>query len=114
MLPIGAIYRHIVADRCNPDHRSRGVLCVTVFRTSGMSDTVVAAMGKYTAAIVRNLLQPILDVARIQAETGTKMRLNSDKSNRKRKVSLECAAAVQFMRTLGGRHSLQCPLRKAE
>ena len=48
---------------------------------------------------MRNLFQPILDFARIQAKTVTKGRLNNDKANWKGKVRLECAAAVQFMRT---------------
>ena len=48
---------------------------------------------------MRNSFQPILDVARIQAKTVTKGRLNNDKANGKGKVRLECAAAVHFMRT---------------
>ena len=46
-----------------------------------------------------DLFQPILDVACIQAKMVTKGRLNNDKANWKGKVRLECAAAVQFMRT---------------
>ena len=66
---------------------------------SGMRDAVAAAKGKSAAVVVRNLFQPILDVARIQAKTVTKGRSNNDKANGKGKVRLECAAAVQFMRT---------------
>ena len=74
------------------------MLCVTIC-VSGMHNAVAAATGKYVAVVVRNLFQPILDVARIQAKTVTKGRLNNDKANGKGKVRLECAAAVQFMRT---------------
>ena len=38
-------------------------------------------------------------VARGQEKTVTTGRLNNDKANGKKKVRLECAAAVQFMRT---------------
>ena len=99
MLPIGAIYRHIAADRRIPDYGLHGVLCVTICGVSGMRDAVAAATGKSAAIIVRNLFQPILDVARIQAKMVTKGRLNNHKANRKGKVRLGCAAAVQFMRT---------------
>ena len=61
-----------------------------------MRDAVAAATGKYAAVVVRNLFQPILDVARIQVKTVTKERLNNDKANGKGTVRLECAAAVQF------------------
>ena len=64
-----------------------------------MRDAVAAATGKYAAVVVRNLFQPILDVARIQAKTVTKGRLNNDKGNGQGKVKLGCAAVVQFMRT---------------
>ena len=61
---------------------------------------MAAATGKSAAVVVvPNLFQPILDVARIQAKTVTKGRLSNDKANGKGKVRLECAAAVQFMRT---------------
>ena len=56
-------------------------------------------MGKFAAVVVRNLFQPILNVACIQVKTVEKGRLNNDKANGKGKVRLECAAAVQFMRT---------------
>ena len=65
----------------------------------GMRDAVSADMTKSAAVVVRNLFQPILDVARIQAKTVTKGTLNNDKANGKRKVRLVCAAAVQFRRT---------------
>ena len=68
---------------------------VTICGISGMHDAVAAATGKSVAVTVRNLFQPILDVARIQAKGG----LNNDKANGKGKVRLECAAAVQFMGT---------------
>ena len=99
MLPIGAIYRHIAADCRIPDYGLHGVLCVTICGISGMCEPVAAATGGSTAVVVSNLFQPILDVARIQAKTVTKGRLNNDKANGKGKARLECAAAVQFMRT---------------
>ena len=55
-------------------------------------------MGKFAAFVVRDLFQPILDVARIQANTVTKGRLNNDKANGRAKVRLQCAAPRQFMR----------------
>ena len=98
-LATGAIYRHIAGDRRIPDYGLHGVLCVTLCGISGMRDVVAATTGKSAAVVVRNLLQPILDVAYIQAKTVTKGMLNNDKANGKGKVRLECAAAVQFMRT---------------
>ena len=46
-----------------------------------------------------NLFQPILVVARIQAETVTKGRFNNHEANVKGKARFEFATAVQFMRT---------------
>ena len=99
VLPIGAISVHIAADRCIPDYGLHGVLRVTICGISGMRDAVAAATGKSVAVVVHNFFQAILDVARIQAKTVTKGRLNNDKANRKGKVRLEFAVAVQFMRT---------------
>ena len=90
----------IAADRRIPDYGLHGVLRVTICGISGMRDAVAATTGNSAAVVVRNLFQPILDVARIQAKTVTKGRLNNEKANGKGKVRLECAAAVQFMRTL--------------
>ena len=75
------------------------MLRVTICGILGMCDVVAATTGKSTAVVVRNLFQPNLDVARIQAKTVTKGRLKNDKANGKGKVRLECAAPVQFMRT---------------
>ena len=99
VLPIGAIYRHIAADRRIPDYGLHGGLCVTICGISGMRDAVAAATGKSAVVVVCNLFKPILDVARIKPKTVTKGRLNNDKATGKGKVRLECAAAVQFMRT---------------
>ena len=99
VLPIGAIYRHIEADRHNSDYGLHRVLRVTICGISGMRNTVAAATGKSADVVVRNLFEPILHVARVQAKTGTTGRLNNDKANGKGKVRLECAAAVQFMRS---------------
>ena len=86
-------------DRHMVDYGLHGVLCVTICGTSGMRNVVAAATGKFGAIVVPNFFEPILDVARIQAETVTKGRSNNDKANGKGKVRLECAVAVQFMRT---------------
>ena len=59
-------------------------------RTGGSNTQVV---------VVRNLFQPILDFALIQANTVAKGRLNNDKAHGKRNVTLKCAAPLQFMRT---------------
>ena len=99
VLPIGAMYRHLAADRRIPDYGLQGVLSVTICGMSGMRDPVVATTGKSGTIVARNLLQPILDVAPIQAKTIRMGRLNNDKANGKGKLRLECAAAVQFMRT---------------
>ena len=60
-----------------------------------------AATGKSAAVVVGNSFQPILDVARMVAKTVAKCRMakGNDNSNAKGNVRLECAAAVQFMRT---------------
>ena len=99
VLPIGATYRHIAAHRRISGYVLHGVLCVTICGISGMCEAMAAATGKSAAVVVRHLFQPIRDVARIQAKTVTKGRYNNDKANTKGKVRLECAAAVQFMRT---------------
>ena len=97
VLPVGAIHRHIAADRHIPHYGLHGVLCVTICGILGMRDAVVAATGKSAAVVVRNLFQPIL-LARIQTKTVIQGRLNNDKANGEGKVRLECAAAVQFVR----------------
>ena len=99
VLPIGVIYCHNARDRRIPDYGLHRVLCVTLCGISGMCDAVGAATGKSSAVVVRNLFQPILDVARIQAKTVTKGRLNNDKANGKGNITLECAAVAQFMRS---------------
>ena len=63
VLPIGARDRHILADCRIPDYGLHGVLHVTICGVSGMCDVVAAATGKSAAVVVRNLFQPILDVA---------------------------------------------------
>ena len=99
LFTIGAIYRHIAADRRFPDYGLPGVLRVAICGVSGMRDAVVAATGKSAAPVVRNFFRPVLDVARIQAKTVTKGRSNNDKANRKGNVWLDCATAVEFIRT---------------
>ena len=96
VLPIGAMNRHIAADRRIPDFGLHGVLRVTICGISGMCDAVAATTGKSATVVVRNLFQPILDVARIQAKM---VRLNNEKANGKGKGRFECAAAMQFIRT---------------
>ena len=87
LFPIGAIYRHIVADCRNPDYGLHGVLRVTICVIPGMRDAVAAARGKPADVFVRNLFQPILGVAHIPAKMVTKGRLNNDKANMKGKVT---------------------------
>ena len=101
VLPLGAIYRHIPVKHRIPDYRLHGVLRVTICGISGMRDAVSAATGKSAAVVVCNFFQPILDVARMAAKTVTKGRMakGNDNANAKGQVRLECAAAVQFMRT---------------
>ena len=62
---------------------------------------MLAATGKPAAVVVRIFFQRILDVARMAAKTVTKGRMakGNDSANVKGNVRLECAAAVQFMRT---------------
>ena len=62
---------------------------------------MLPATGKCTAVVVRNFFQPILDVARMAAKTVTKGRMarGNDRANVNSNVRLECAAAVQFMRS---------------
>ena len=101
VLPMRAIYRHITAKRRIPDYGLHRVLRVTICGISGMRDAVSAATGKSAAVVVRNFLQPILDVARMAAKTVTKGRMakGNGRANAKGNVRLQCAAAVQFMRT---------------
>ena len=98
---MGAIYRHIPAKRRIPDYGLHGVLRVTICGISGMRDAVSAATGKFAAVVVRNFFQPILDVGRMAPKTVTKGRMakGNDTANAKGNVRLECAAAVQLMRT---------------
>ena len=70
VLPIGAIYGHMAADRRIPDYGLHGVLPVTICGISGMHDVVAAAAGKSAAVVVRNLFQLILDVAREDGNKG--------------------------------------------
>ena len=101
VLPMGAIYRHIPAKRRILHYRLHGVLWVTICGISGMRDAVSAASGKFAAVVARNFFQPILDVARMAAKTVTKGRMakGNDTANAKGNIRLECAAAVQLMRT---------------
>ena len=101
VLPMGAIYRHIPSKRRIPDYGLHGVLRVTICGSTGMRDAVSAATTKCAAVVVRNFLQPILDVARLVAKTITKggMAKGNDNANATGNVRLGCAAAVQFMRT---------------
>ena len=101
VLPMGARKRHIPAKHRIPDYRLHGVLRVTICGISGMRDAVSAATGKSAAVVARNFSQPILDVARMAAKTVTKGRIAKGiyTANAKGNVRLECAAAVQLMRT---------------
>ena len=80
-----------------PEDGLHEVLRVTICGTSGMRDAAAAATRKSAAVVMRNLFQPILAVACIQAKTVTKGRLNNDKANMMGKVRLEYAAARGFM-----------------
>ena len=64
VLPIGAIYRNIAANR-----RLHSVPCLAVCGIWGMRDTVAATTDKSAAIVLHNLFQPIVDVARIQVKT---------------------------------------------
>ena len=99
--PMGAIYRHIPAKRCIPGYGLHGVLRVTICGFLGMRDAVLATTGKSAAVVVCNFFWPILDVARMAAKTVTKGRMakGNASANAKGNVRLECAAAVQLMRT---------------
>ena len=101
VLPMEAIYRHIPAKRRFPNYGLHGVLRVTICGISGMRDAVLAATAKSAAVVVRNFFQPILDVARMAAKTATVGRVGkgNDSANVKGKLRLECAVAMQFMRT---------------
>ena len=54
VLPIGAIYRHILGNRRIPDYGLHGVLRVTICGISGMRDAVLATTGKSAAVVVHN------------------------------------------------------------
>ena len=99
VLAICAIYRHIVADRCNQNYGLHGVLYVTIHGISGVRDAVASATGKSAAVFLRNLSSAHSRCCRHSGEDGTKGRLNNDMANGKGQVRSECAAALQFMRT---------------
>ena len=101
VLPMGAIYRHIQAKGRIPDYGLHGVLRVTICGISGMRDALSAATGKSAGVVVSNFFQPILDVARMAAKTVTQGRMakRNDIAKAKGNVRLECAVAVQIMRT---------------
>ena len=46
VIPIGAIYRHIVANRRIPDYGLHGVLCVTICGISGIARRSGGSNGK--------------------------------------------------------------------
>ena len=73
------------------------MLSVAICGILGMRDVVSAATGKSAAFVVRKLFQPILDIARMEAKTATKGRLNKGKANGNGKVTLGCASVVHFM-----------------
>ena len=105
VVAIGAIYRTITSDRRVPDYGLHGVLrvllCVVSSGINGTRDPVVQLTGKAPATLACTMLQPVLDEARLAAQTCTRASLNNDKANSKGKVRMECAAAIQFMRNTG-------------
>ena len=98
---INAIYRTIMSDRRVPDYGLHGVLRVLLCAVNGTRDLVVQLKGKAPATVVRTMLQPVLDEARLAARTCTRASLNNDKANSKGKVRMECAVAIHFMRNRG-------------
>ena len=102
--PIGAMYRHISASCCIPDYGCTGccVLLFVVYRACGTRCRLPPACPWLLLSNI--FFQPILDVARMEAKTVTKGRLNNHRANGKGKVRLECSAAAQFMhsQTMGG------------
>ena len=74
--------------------------CVSICGILGLRDTISNAIDKSAVDVVRMFFQPIPDVARMEVNTVTKVRLHNDKANGNGKVRLECAAAMQFMRSL--------------
>ena len=94
---IGAIYRTITSDRRVLDYGLHGVLRVLLCGINGTRDLVVQLIGKAPGTVARTMLQPVLDEARLAAQTCTCASLNNDKANSKGKVRMECAAAIHFM-----------------
>ena len=109
VLPMGPIYKHILAKRRIPDYGLHGVLRVTICGISGRRDAVSAATGKSAAVVVRNFFQPIRDVARMAAKTVTKggMAKGNELGWSVPRLRHSCAAG-------GGRHSLTCALQRGE
>ena len=62
---INAIYRTITSDRRVPDYGLHGVLRVLLCAVNGTRDLVVQLTGKAPAIVVRTMLQPVLDEARL-------------------------------------------------
>ena len=98
---IGFIYRTITSDRRVPDYGLHGVLRVLLCGINGTQDLVVQLTGKAPATVAHTMLQPVVDEARLAARTCTRALLNNDKANSKRKVKMECVAAIHFMRNRG-------------
>ena len=71
-LPIavdGAIYRTITSDRPVTDYGLHGLLCVLLCGINRTRDLVVQFTGKAPATVAHTMLQPVLDEARLAAQT---------------------------------------------
>ena len=97
VVAIGAIHRTITGDRRVLAYGRHGVLRVVLCGINGTLDLVVQLTGKAPATMARTMLQPILDEAQLAARTCTRASLNNPKANGKGKVSMDCAAAINFM-----------------
>ena len=84
-----------------PDYGLHRVLRVLLCGINGTRDLDVQLTRKAPATVARTMLQPVLDEARLAAQTCTHALLNNDKANNNGKVRMECAAASHFMRNRG-------------
>ena len=84
-----------------PHYGLHGVLRALLCCINETRDLVVQLTHKASATVARTMPQPILDEARLAARTCTRASLSNEKANSKRRVRMECVAAIHFMTNRG-------------
>ena len=84
-----------------PDYCLQLVVRVVLCGMNGTRALVAKRTRKASATLARTMLQPILNDARLATKSCTRAPLNNQKANGKKKVRMECAATIHFMRNDG-------------